>query len=148
MEAIREGARGLQPRALERDLWPFIEARLGEDPLDEKVIPLHHEAVRASVGRARARRLTLTPVRAVAAAMVLVAGGWMAGSALAPSGAEGPVSEPGPEFTLVADGAAGGAGTPSERLAALEQSVRERLHRLEPETRATLLRNLLARQAR
>jgi hypothetical protein len=142
LEEVRRRARALRELEPERDLWPQIEERLGEDPLVEKVIPLK-AGWRASRplehGR---RRLAVTLPQVAAAALVLVAGGWLAGSGLAPRGAaEGGVA-PVEGVARLASDLPGVPGTLSQELATLERHVLGRLDTLSPETRSTLLRNL------
>lgn len=143
---IRRRARALAGAEPEFDLWPGIQARLGEDPLADKVIPLDGRQRRAVTDPARGLIRFSFP-QAAAAALVLLGGGWLAGVALA--GGEGSGAIPGRETAILGNDTpvspAALAAVPtglSDEVAALERTLLARAGALEPETRATLLRSL------
>jgi len=142
---IRLRARALSGIHPPRALWDGIRARLGDAPLEDKVIPL--SAAPASRGR-RARVLRLGVPQAVAAALVLVGGGWMSGALLTPGGRDALVPVGGglagvPAQTVLRSASQGDlAGSLSGELEELERTVIERAETLDEETRRTLLRSL------
>ncbi|UCC26525.1 MAG: zf-HC2 domain-containing protein [Gemmatimonadales bacterium] len=141
LEEVRRRARALPDREPARDLWPDVRERLGEDPLAEKIIPLK-QGRPASTGRSA--RFSFSAPQAAAAAMVLLAGGWLAGTTLAPEQGSVTLSDrrPNAEFVGLDGNIPGFPGALSRELASLERRVLEGLDELEPTTRATLLRNL------
>ncbi|HSG48624.1 MAG TPA: hypothetical protein VLA43_12465, partial [Longimicrobiales bacterium] len=125
-------------------LWAGIEARLGEDPLADKIIPLSGGGRHARGGEGRSG-LRVTLPQAAAAAVVFLVGGWMAGALAAPRTGWGGSGEArdaaGPVRTLpVASGAL--PGVLSQEVAELERTLLDRAGSLEEETRLTLLRSL------
>lgn len=141
---IRRRARALPALEPERDLWAGIESRLGEDPLAEKVIPLSATAADPSAGRG-VRGVRFTLPQAVAAAVVLLAGGWMGGVLAAPGDAgRGAGEMEGGTLPVQALPAVSGAlpGGLSQEVATLERTLRDRAATLDEETRLTLLRSL------
>lgn len=141
LEEVRRRARALPDREPSRDLWPEIRDRLGEDPLEEKVISLKR---RRPTPAGRREPFALSIPQAAAAALVLLAGGWLAGTTLTPEpGSDAlPDRRPDVEFVGLEGNVPGFPGALSRELVSLERRVLEGLDTLEPTTRATLLRNL------
>jgi len=141
MSEIRRRARELEPIMPREDLWSGIESRLGEDPLRPDVIPLRTPAVEHPFhGGTRVR---ITVPQAVAASLVLLAGGWGVGTLMAPGGGTGGVGEvPVGAVRPVAVGAPGIPGSLSSELAELEALVLERAGALDEKTRRRLLGSL------
>lgn len=86
---VRRQARALSHSGPGRDLWPAIKADLGRDPLADDVIDLtrHLDAEAPAVQSAAAPRegIFLGFPQLVAAALVLVFGGWAMGAITADS---------------------------------------------------------------
>lgn len=140
---VRRRARALPGAEPERDLWPGILDRLGEDPSAEKVIPLRagYRAPEAPDPRG-GRRFVLSLPQVAAAAVVLLAGGWMAGTFATPEPPALPATGGDAAFLQLVDDRTDLPGPLARELLALERTVLDRMGELDPETRATLVRNL------
>lgn len=144
LDELREVARraralpGIEPG---NELWQVIEGRLGEDPLAEAVIPLR-AGVTASAGGSRAvRRFSLGLPQAMAAGLVLLAGGWLAGSSLAVRPGTDTLGAGAGEVHLV-EAAGVIPGGLADEVVRLQEAVLSRSGSLDEATRARVLRNL------
>lgn len=141
MREIRRRARELEHSVPTEDLWSGIESRLGEDPLRPSVIPLRTPAVEHPArGGTRVR---ITVPQALAASLVLLVGGWGAGTLMATGGGSAGAGEvPAGAVRPVSLGTPGIPGSLSSELAELEAVVQERASALDEGTRRRLLGSL------
>lgn len=146
---VRRRARALGSTPPETDLWARIAPTLESTARDAKVIPMHlGQATMDSppVHAEARRRFALSPLRAAAAALLLLGAGAMGGALLTrfavPSQPGPAVATAGPSLELRL--AAERAVAPSlfAELSLLEEALREDLGHLDPETRAVILANL------
>lgn len=145
LEELREvtrRARALPGSEPGDGLWGAIEARLGEDPLADTVIPLRVGVPPRAGRQGSARRPMIGLPQAVAAGFILLAGGWMAGSRFAARPAPGgPVGGETGDIHLV-EAAGVIPGGLAEEVERLERAVLTRAGRLDDEARARVIRNL------
>ena len=144
LRELRGRARALGESTPERDLWPGIAARLGEDPLADEVIDLtrHLESPAHRRGTSSAKGVRVGVPQLIAAGLALLFGGWGLGAVFTPDAvgsggiAAEPVSVVHQASTLV------GEDDLADRVAALERTLERRAGDLTPETFAVLQRNL------
>jgi anti-sigma factor RsiW len=155
LQEVRRRARALGSTPPETDLWariaPALDGATGDSARRAKVIPMHgHPGPSAlredQVGRGTGSWFAQNPLRAAAAAVLLLGAGAMAGAMVTRSaigsGSEPMVAsmDPAEEVRLAAQAAV----EPSlfAELSLLEEALRMDLARLDSETRVVILANL------
>lgn len=146
---VRRRARALGSTPPETDLWARIAPALESSARDAKVIPMHSGPATTDsppVHVEAGRWFALSPLRAAAAAVLLLGAGAMGGALLtrsaepSQSGVAVAAAGPSEELRLAAESAV--APSLFAELGLLEEALRVDLGRLDPETRAVILANL------
>lgn len=144
---VRRQARALGGVEPASDLWPAIAAELGRDPLADDVIDLtrHMEGQPSGPMHDRTRTGVFLGVpQLIAAALVLLLGGWAFGAMGSGGVSEGraTLSDPVAGSPFLRASQALGSPEISERLSDLESQVASRREELPPQVLEVLNRNL------
>lgn len=143
---VRRQAHALTVSVPAVDLWPAIQADLGRDPLADEVIDLtrHMDGYpeRAPEARLVKPGIFLGIPQLVAAALVLLLGGWAFGAMMPGAAARATTSDPIATLPFVQASQALGTPEMSTRLSALESQVVSRRDELPPRVLEVLNRNL------
>ena len=144
---LQENARGLADQLPSRDLWPGIARAIhqeaGRDPSDPDVIRLHPRVA----ARKPRRKIRLSVPQAAAAGLILALASGALGAAIGQSSVDAPsglaaVESPVSWVALVGE-ARPDLSEAAAEVAELERVLAEQGEALDPETRATLEKNLL-----